>query len=155
MTMEAVDTRTHTGFWPLKHDQKECGFEYFCDAVDRQTFELEGADDFLELIGNRDCSVTFTWHGSLDDCRAASFAAGVLAKLSDGVLLDPQSGETVVGRQALELVKKQDRTERDMKMEQAMRKWSQSTSRRCPTCNAPCPEYRPTCFVCGDAIGRA
>lgn len=152
MTMDAVDTRTHTGFWPITHEKKECGFEYSCNTVDRQSFKLEGADEFL--IGDRDCSVTFRWHSSLEDAAAASTAAAVLSKLGDGVLFDPQCGEHVVGAEAFELLV-QGEQERERKLNEANRKWAKSTQRRCPRCSAPCPEYRPTCFVCDFAIGRA
>jgi hypothetical protein len=155
LAMEKVDTRTHTGFWPLKHENKECGFEYMLDEVDRKFFELEAADDFLELLGDRDCSVTFTWHASHEDGRAAAITAAVLAKLADGVYVDPQSGENAVGVRAFELLARWEQQEQEHKLNEANRKWANSTQRRCPKCGAPCPEYRPRCFVCNFEVGRA
>lgn len=153
MTMDVVDTRTHTGFWPLRHQGQECGFEYTFGEI--ETIDQEDLTDLLKIVGDRDCSVDFKWHGSVEDGRAAAIAAAVLAKLVDGVFVDPQSDESAVGAAAFELLIRQEQAERQRKMEDAIRRWGKLTQRRCPECDAPCPEFRPTCKVCGFAIGRA
>jgi uncharacterized Zn finger protein (UPF0148 family) len=53
------------------------------------------------------------------------------------------------------LLNRQEQTERERQMQDAVRRWAHVTQRRCPKCGAPCPEFRPTCKVCGFAIGRA
>jgi hypothetical protein len=180
LKLEEADTTTHTGFWPCKLNGNDCGYEYFFERAEpvasdeppspekrgwwarllgrsgpSKPEEPDEADHVQEQIGDNDYSVTLTWHSSIEDCRAASFAAAILAQMTDGFLYDPQSGELTAGKHAVDLVKSQDRTERDIKMDQAVKKWASSTQRRCPECGAPCPEYRPTCFVCAYEIGRA
>jgi hypothetical protein len=150
LKLDNVDTTTHTGFWPTKLGNAECGFEYWFDRLENQE-----PDEILQNIGDRDHRASFVWHSSLDDGRAAAFVAIVLAKVSDGVLFDPQSGEMTIGANALDTVRNQDRSVQEFKMEQAIKEWTASTQRRCPQCDAPCPEYRPTCFVCSYKIGRA
>jgi len=149
LQLEQLDTGTQTGFWPVKLDGADCGFEYSFNRID-----ADEPEEILETIGDRDHRATFVIHSSMNDCRAASFAASVLAKIANGVFSDPQSGELIDGVDAVDHVKSQDRTERQMKMDQATKKWGALTQRRCPECNAPCPEYRPTCFVCGHRLGR-
>src|SRR5687767_3013127 len=70
--LDDLNTASHTGFWPVKFGNIECGFEYWFDRVGD-----EEPEEILEAIGDRDHRVSFVWHSSLDDCRAASFAAGV------------------------------------------------------------------------------
>ena len=180
LQLDNVDTLALRGFWPCKLSGADCGFEYIFDKAEpighdtpqkptergfwarlfgtASTSESEEPDETDEKerrIGDRDHVVEFVWHASLDDGRAASLAAAVLAKIAHGFLYDPQSGELIPGKDAVGLVLSQDRTDHDIKMEQALRKWGASTERRCPKCAAPCPEYRPRCFVCNYEIGRA
>jgi hypothetical protein len=174
LQLDEADTRTQVGFWPCKLNGTDCGFEYFFGKAElhdkpkkarsrsfwsrlfgTNNSEPEQPDVVRQAVGDRDHIVEFDWHSSVDDGRAAAFAAAVLAKISDGYFLDPQSGEFTPGKDAVALGKSQDRTEQDMKMEQAVKKWATATQRRCPKCSAPCPEYRPRCFVCNFEIGRA
>src|SRR5688572_27971977 len=83
-----VNTVTQTGFWPMKLGAVDCRFEYWFDRI-----EDEEPDEILGALGDRDHRATFVFHSSLDDCRAASFPASVLAKLANGILYDPQGGE--------------------------------------------------------------
>jgi hypothetical protein len=149
LKLEMVDTTTHTGFWPVLLNKRECGFEYGFNPVDRGE-----VTDIQAVLGNRDHSVSFVWHSSMQDGEAAAKAAAV-AKITNGVFFDPQSGETAQGADAFQLLSKQEHDERERKMQVAINKWKSATERRCPECGAPCPEYRPTCFVCDFKIGRA
>jgi len=148
LKLDDCSPRQHVGFWPVHMEGKECGFEYAFDAAP------ESGDDLQQLFGLRDRMVELTWHSSQDDMRAAMLAAACLAKLVDGVFLDPQSGEFAVGAKAFELIKLQERAEQDRRRAQAERKWAHLTERRCPRCGAPCPEYRGRCAVCEFEIGK-
>jgi hypothetical protein len=154
LKLDEADTTTHTGFWPAMLNGKECGFEYSF-GIEEPADEDEEPDELFEAIGDRAYLATFTIHASVDELQAASIAAAVLAKTADGVFFDPQSGEFAIGNGAFQLLKDQERRERERKMEVATKKWAKTTQRRCPKCSAPCPEYRPTCSVCGYEIGRA
>lgn len=177
LQLDDADTRTQVGFWPCKLNGTDCGFEYIFGKAEppghekpqnasskgfwtrlfgtESSSEPEEPGDVQTIIGDRDHVVEFVWHSSIDDGRAAAFAAAVLAKITDGFLLDPQSGELTPGKDAVGLIRTQDRTEQEIKMEQAEKKWGRLTQRRCSKCSAPCPEYRPRCFVCNYEIGRA
>jgi hypothetical protein len=179
-----VDTVTHTGFWPAKLNGKDCGFEYSFDKAEPLEIEgpdevaesprrsdiswwvrLFGTarpavpeyDDEGELqkaLADRDQSVTFTTHASDEELQAASLAGVVLATIADGVFFDPQGGDWAVGRDAFRLLEDQESESRERLMQVAIKKWSRFTKRRCPKCNAPCPEFRPKCYVCDYEIGR-
>jgi hypothetical protein len=157
LTLDDVDTLSHTGFWPAKLNGKNCGFEYSFEK--NEPLELDDEplepDAMTDAIADRDYCVTFTIHGSVDELQAASVAGAVLAKSTDGVFVDPQSGEFATGAGAFQLLQDQERQEHERRMEVATKKWANVTKRRCPKCNAPCPEFRPTCSVCGYEIGRA
>jgi hypothetical protein len=180
LKLDDIDTISHTGFWPAKLNGKECGFEYIFDEAEPMNRdeplsapsrgwwarlfgtvespaqeEPDETDQLQGVMGDRDFAATFTIHASNDELQAASIAAAVLAKTTDGVFFDPQSGEFAIGAGAFQLLQDQERRERERKMELAVKKWATTTQRRCPTCGAPCPEYRPTCSVCGYEIGRA
>ena len=148
LRLDDADPISHTGFWPAKLNNTDCGFEYFFESVEQDPEEI------LAAIGARGHRATFVWHSSIEDCRAAMIAAGVLAKISDGVLLDSWSGEFTDGETALTLFKNEEVAERERQMQQAIKKWESITQRRCPECGAPCPEYRATCFVCNYQLGR-
>lgn len=154
LSLDEVDTFSHTGFWPAKLNGKDSGFEYLFGNSEPQDTD-DDPEELTRVIDDRDCAATFTIHGSLDELQAASIAAAALAKISDGVFVDPQSGEFAIGAGAFPLLQEQGRKERERKMDVATRKWATATLRRCPECGAPCPEYRPACFVCGYQIGRA
>jgi hypothetical protein len=148
--MDPFDTLEHSGFLPVKLNGASCGFEYSIGDIDQVELRSIGTP-----IGNRDCRVSFTWGSSVEDGQAAALAAGVLSKITDGILVDLQSGLAYAGSEAVTAMQREICSERDFKMHQANRKWAMITGRRCPECGAPCPEYRPTCFVCGFKIGRA
>jgi hypothetical protein len=131
-----AEPATHNGFWPCKLDGKECGFEYFfgdrepieereraaqakrgwwsrlfgsSDPV--KVVEHDEFDDLQEAIGDRDSMVSFKWRGAHKqaelDGRAAMLAAATLAKIADGVFVDPQ-GDFATGADALDLIEVED-----------------------------------------------
>jgi hypothetical protein len=134
---------------PTKLDGQDCGFEYLFQSVDRAEHE-----DVLAEIGDRDRSVSFVWHRSEIDGRAAMLAAAVLVKLVDGVFFDPQGGGFARGKGVFALIEEGERSDWDRRMRLAEQKWGHTTNRRCTKCNAPCPEYGNNCSVCGLVMGR-
>ena len=139
-----------TGFLPTKLEGQDCGFEYFFQPV-----EPGETEEVLAEISDRDRSVSFVWHSSENDGRAAMLAATVLTEFVDGVFFDSQSGRFARGKGVFSLLEEEIRSEWDRKMRLAEQKWGQTTTRRCPKCNAPCPEYRNKCAVCDFVVGQS
>jgi hypothetical protein len=149
LQLDEFSPREHTGFLPAKLDGQDCGFEYFFEPVN----EAE-AEEVLAEIGGRDRRVAFVCHSSQIEGRAAMLAAAVLTKLADGVFLDPQGPVFARGDRVFAMIEEEERAAWDARMQLAERKWGCATSRRCPKCQAPCPEYKNKCAVCGFMIGR-
>ncbi|HEY3391140.1 MAG TPA: hypothetical protein VGK58_00420 [Lacipirellulaceae bacterium] len=149
LIFDSFSPREHTGFLPMKLTGEECGFEYSFDPIDQDEVE-----EVLAVIGDRTHVVKFTWHSSMLDLRAAEIAASTLADLSNGIFFDPQSGSHAEGNAVHTLLAAERDSERERKLAEAEGKWANVTERRCPECNARCPEYRSSCWVCGFAVGR-
>jgi hypothetical protein len=62
-------------------------------------------------------------------------------------------GAGVGANQALQMALGIESQEQERK-KRAAEKDAAITSRRCPKCGSPCPEYRKTCKACGFQIGR-
>ncbi len=140
--------RLHSGYWPVRFNGGDTGFEWYYNSVTnafRQKYGL--ADDF-------DIVVSLVTHNDVQGVISALFAASVLAKISDGLFLDETSGRFVSGDRAIEIVRNEEKAEKDRKRCLA-EKDADITDRRCPQCGAPCPVYRRTCKACGFAIGRS
>ena len=65
-----------------------------------------------------------------------------------------ESGGLISANQALQMALGIESQEQERK-QRAAEKDAVTTSRRCPKCGSPCPEYRKTCKGCGFEIGRA
>lgn len=150
LRLDEFSPREHTGFLPAALDGQDAGFEYYFEPV-----EPSESEEIGEEIADRDCMASFVWHSSEIEGRSAMLAAAVLTKLADGVFYDPQSGEFARGDDVFRLLEEEEQSERERLMQLAETKWGQTTTRRCPQCNAPCPEYKAKCAVCDYAIGRA
>jgi len=46
------------------------------------------------------------------------------------------------------------RDDKPKSIDDAEKRWKDVTQRRCPECNALCPEYREHCWVCEHPVGR-
>jgi hypothetical protein len=149
LVFDSFSPRQHTGFLPMLLAGEECGFEYSFNALDPNEIQ-----EMRDIVGDRTHVVEFTWHSSMQDMRAAEIAASALTSVANGVFYDPQSGLHAEGRAVFSLLVAEQNAERERKIAQAERKWANVTERRCPECNAPCPEYRENCWVCGFAVGR-
>jgi hypothetical protein len=89
------DPDTFSGFLPCMIRGAASGFEYFADEL--------SADDAAELEAPKgsDFSVTLVTHSDLKEFACSAVAAGVLAKVSGGLLFDPQSGDSIPADEAL------------------------------------------------------
>ena len=89
------DPDTFSGFLPCTIRGAASGFEYFADEL--------SADDAAELDAPKgsDFSVTLVTHSDLKEFVCSAVVAGVLAKVSGGLLFDPQSGDSIPADEAL------------------------------------------------------
>ena len=149
LVLQGFSTRDQVGFVPAKMNGQDCGFEYSFGPA-----EHDGNDELQAACGDRDELAQFVWHSSQLDGAAAAQAAVTLAAISDGVFFDCSSGEFAVGKHAYQLIADQSSAEADRCMREAERRWGKTIGRRCPKCNAPCPEYRAHCYVCKFELGR-
>jgi hypothetical protein len=150
LTLESFSPVDHSGFVPTVLDGQECGFEYFFTPIAEDEF-----NELATVTEDRNYLASFVWHSSMVDGTAANIAAAALADIADGVFFDPQSGAYAIGKDAYSLREDLVASDRDGKLAAAEKKWADATERRCPKCNAPCPEYRAKCWVCGHHLGRA
>lgn len=82
------DPDTFSGFLPCKLRSIVSGFEYFASRLS----PAEAAEAGAPL--GCDFSVTLVTHSDLNEFACSAVAAGALAQTSDGLLVDPQSGES-------------------------------------------------------------
>jgi len=141
------DLRRHSGFLPARFRGTDSGFEWFYGRIG----DILG--DKPDAAGDRDHAIDFVTHSDLNELICALLAAGVLARLADGLFLDEESGTFVSGDRAIEIALGIEEAERAQKQRLAAMD-AGITDRRCPQCGAPCPTYRKTCKACGFDIGR-
>lgn len=89
------DPDTASGFCPCRYRGAESGFEYSASPL--------SPADVVELGAppGSDFSVTFVTHSDLREFACSVVAAGALALASDGLLLDPQSGDSFLAADAM------------------------------------------------------
>jgi hypothetical protein len=149
LQLEPFSTREHSGLVPARLRGMACGFEYYFHPVEEEPEEVR------REFGDRNRVVTFVLHGGPpEELQSAILCAAVLTRLADGAFLDPQSGEFARGDGVLELFRQYEEERRE-RGKRATEKDAAITSRRCPQCGSPCPEYRKTCKACGFEVGRA
>lgn len=82
------DADTFTGFLPCRYKGAISGFEYYSAKLTRE--------EAIELdAGSADFSVTFVVHSGHNEMQTALGASSALCVASGGILVDPQSGETI------------------------------------------------------------
>lgn len=82
------DPGTFSGFLPWKLREALTGFEYFACRLSAAEAAEVGAP------AGTDFSVTLVTHSDLKEFACSAVAAGALAQVSGGLLVDPQSGES-------------------------------------------------------------
>lgn len=89
-----------SGFLPVSFGTNATGFELYVDKV------AEVAGQFGESIPeDHDCAVSFRFGGDPNELKAAMCAATALAKVSNGLFLDPDSGDCLTPDEAIEAAK--------------------------------------------------
>jgi len=86
---QSLDLRKDTGFSPTAYNGQESGFELYLDPA---ASYLESYPDIAEQVGSRDKCVSFRWGGDLVEAAAAISCGAVLARLTDGIYFDPETG---------------------------------------------------------------
>lgn len=95
------DVDSFSGFLPCPVKGELSGFEYHASAV-----TADQAGD-LDLGSNVDFSIQFCIGSSPLELTSALAASSTLAKISGGVLHDPQEGESVLSTEAVAWAKSQ------------------------------------------------
>jgi hypothetical protein len=89
------DPDTFSGFLPCRLRGTASGFEYFAGRLSPAEAAEVGAP-----LGS-DFSVTLATHSDLKEFACSAVAAGALAQISGGLLVDPQSGESFTAGDAV------------------------------------------------------
>jgi hypothetical protein len=88
------DADTFTGFLPCKYKGAISGFEYYSAKLTRE--------EAIRLdVGSADFSVTFVVHSGHNEMQTALGASSALCVAAGGILVDPQSGETISPNMAI------------------------------------------------------
>ena len=95
------DVDSFSGFLPCPVEGKLSGFEYYASATAANLARE------LDLNSNVNFSIQFCIGSSPLELTSALAASSTLAKLSDGVLHDPQQGESVLSNEAVSWAKSQ------------------------------------------------
>jgi hypothetical protein len=102
MLDHTFSVREHSGFLLATYKGIETGFEF---DLSNNSDIISTYSDVVAHIENRDLSANFRWGGRLTECVAALIASAILAKLSDGIVYDPQSETFETGDEALRSVR--------------------------------------------------
>jgi hypothetical protein len=94
------DLRTHTGYLPATHRGYPSGFEWYYGPI-AENF----GGDLPDGIGNRTHAINFVTHSEMRELVCGMLAGAALAQISDGVVLDEESGELISGDAALKMAR--------------------------------------------------
>jgi hypothetical protein len=83
-----VDPASHTGFWPIHIDGTASGFEFLTGSVSDCLGDLAP-----NQIDGRDLVAQFTTHSDMSELRGSMLAAAGLASLTNGLIVDGETGE--------------------------------------------------------------
>lgn len=92
------DTENFSGYLPCRYQGAPSGFEYFAAKVtddERAAFDVPPELDFV---------VTLATRGDESELACAVIALGVLCRMTNGLLYDPQSGASITPDEAMDWV---------------------------------------------------
>jgi hypothetical protein len=92
-----LELRTHSGYVPCPDERT--GFEYYLEPFDAPTPEV--GEEGAKVIGERNAVVSLRLSGRRLDREAAASAAATLAAMTDGILLDSETGHFISAAEAL------------------------------------------------------
>jgi hypothetical protein len=98
------DLREHTGYIPATHRGHESGFEWFYGPIGENF-----GDDLPDGVGDRTHVIDFVTHSDMRELVCGLIAGAVLAKISDGVVFDEESGEVISGDAALQAARDEEK----------------------------------------------
>jgi hypothetical protein len=105
IALDAIaDLRSHTGYLPAKYKGEPSGFEWYYGPV---------ADVFgqpPQEIGDRSHAIDFVTHSDMRELICGMLAGAILAKISDGIVFDEESGSFIDGNAALEIARRTETT---------------------------------------------
>jgi hypothetical protein len=93
---DATEFARHSGFLPAQLRGRDTGFEFYHDDPD----ELTRVYDNAALGRNWGFALGFRWKGDLEELQAAWMAATAYARVTSGVVFDPQEGRLYTAEQA-------------------------------------------------------
>ena len=91
------EPRAHSGYVPCPDER--IGFEYYLEPFDAPTPEI--GEEGAKVIGSRNAVVSLRLSGRRLDREAAASAAATLAAMTDGILLDSETGHFISSAEAL------------------------------------------------------
>ena len=106
-----LDMQDFSGYLPCEIDRVSSGFEYYWGRRDH-------------LSESQESVVTLVTHSDLLEFLCAAIAAAVLASVSEGILEDPQQGQSWGGEQAVDWARQ---VEREISTEPASQEAQSST----------------------------
>ena len=86
---EVDELPAFTGYLPAVFDDQPSGFEFYFDTAEN------AFGDRPDATGDRTHVVTFATHSDIRELVCALYAAATLAKITDGLLFDEDSGNFV------------------------------------------------------------
>ena len=92
-----VDPAAHSGFWPVSIDGAASGFEFLTGSIPDCLGDLAPSD-----IGDRDLVAMFTTHSDMTELRCSMLAASGLASLTDGLIVDGETGDLTTVEELLD-----------------------------------------------------
>lgn len=109
------DVLGSAGYVECRDGALECGFDYFCEPLDQEWLQ----DLDLALPARYDCVACLATQTSYEDASASCAAAGALAALTGGVLLEGGENPPITAGDALEWARRTFNELRDLKRREA------------------------------------
>jgi hypothetical protein len=113
LQLEPFEPSTSRGYRPGRYRTAPAGFEFYADDVTDylDTAEDEGLEltpEDVQRISPFAQAAEFVTHSRFHDGLAAALAAGCLAAMTGGVILDNSSGDWVAPERALSWARRQE-----------------------------------------------
>lgn len=97
-----INPLEHSGFLPCSYNGSATGFEF---SLASRSDLIESYPELKVKTNQFDTVATFVWGGELSESASAFCAAAVLTDVSDGLMFDPQEGDSFNGPDAIVLAR--------------------------------------------------
>ena len=108
---ETLDLREQTGYSPSLYNGVQTGFEFDLSPAEDITSSYEA---LANQAGPGSISANFRWGGNMRELFAASIASAVLAKITSGIVYDPENDLCSTGDEALASARQLIETVKDL-----------------------------------------